>query len=784
MNKVTVSNDLKRNKTISLTLLLFITLSAALSVASVLIAIQTFTSVSNLYKTAQPPHFLQMHKGEINEEQVYSFMAENDLVTYSQIVAMVNIFGENITVVKENESYNLSDLRLDVGLVKQNEKKDLLLNYKHEKVVLNKGEIGIPVILKQMYDLKIGDRIMLDVEGIHKEFIVKEFVLDAQMNSTMASSTRVLLSDADFNDLFGKAGEIEYIIEVYFKDKNNASVFKTAYENAGLPADGQAVTYAMMFLLSALTDLITVFVLFLAGVLLIMVSFICIKYTIMAALEEDVREIGTMKAIGLSFKDIRGIYLNKYRILSVSGVIAGFIIALPGSNLLTDHISITFGKTGLPLFAVILAVAAGCFVYFLINRRCKKILNKIKKITVVDALVTSKGFEKETGKVRDGLFKSKRLSVNWLMGLREVSFKFKNWAIVFMVVLISVIMGLLPMNLLTTFESPEFITYMGGSPADILIEVESGKNLELNYAKVKRLLLNDDTVKNFFESRTVRAKTTDSEGKWMNIDIDVGTGSGSGLKYLSGRAPIGSKEIAISYMNASEMGVSVGNTVKLIIDDRERLFRVSGIYQDITKGGRTAKSENPFNELASGKYSFYVNLKENTDVKVKADEWKKNLGTGITADPMEEFIGQTLGQVTKQLKTMVLVVVLLGVFLIMLITVLFLKLRLAKDLSHIAILKAIGFSAGDIHRQYMIKVGLAAFFGILAGIVATDLLGEKIISFILGMAGLGIKKINLIASPLAKYIVVPVVFMGVILAVTRLVIGVVRRYSIVTVINE
>jgi len=171
-------------------------------------------------------------------------------------------------------------------------------------------------------------------------------------------------------------------------------------------------------------------------------------------------------------------------------------------------------------------------------------------------------------------------------------------------------------------------------------------------------------------------------------------------------------------------------------------------------------------------------------VKVKADEWKKNLGTGITADPMEEFIGQTLGQVTKQLKTMVLVFVLLGVFLIMLITVLFLKLRLAKDLSHIAILKAIGFSAGDIHRQYMIKVGLAAFFGILAGIVATDLLGEKIISFILGMAGLGIKKINLIASPLAKYIVVPVVFMGVILAVTRLVIGVVRRYSIVTVINE
>jgi putative ABC transport system permease protein len=33
----------------------------------------------------------------------------------------------------------------------------------------------------------------------------------------------------------------------------------------------------------------------------------------MAALEEEIVEIGTMKAIGMSYRDIRNLYLTKYK---------------------------------------------------------------------------------------------------------------------------------------------------------------------------------------------------------------------------------------------------------------------------------------------------------------------------------------------------------------------------------------------------------------------------------------------------------------------------------------
>lgn len=784
MKRAAVLNDFKRNKAINLTLFLFVMFSAVLSAASVLLAVQTIISIGKLYETAQPPHFLQMHKGEIDEDKVNKFMAENDLVTYSQIIALINIYGENLTVVGEKGTYDLSDLRLDIGLVKQNKDKDLLLNSNHEKVILNKGEIGIPVILKGMYDMKIGNKVIMEAGGIHKEFVIKEFILDAQMNSTMASSTRVLLSDEDYKDLFKKAGETEYIIEAYFNDKDYASAFQTAYENAGLPINGQAVTYAMIFLLSALTDLITVFVLIMAAVLLIIVSFICIKYTIMAALEEDVREIGTMKAIGLGFADIRGIYLIKYRILAATGVIAGYIIALMSGNLMTRHIDTTFGKSGMSGLTVIMSAAASCLVYILINIYCRKILKKIKKLTVVDALVSGKGFEKETGKVRDGLYRSKKVPVNWLIGFREVFYRFRNWMIVFMVVLIAVLMSLIPVNLLTTFEAPEFVTYMGCVPGDILIEVESGKNLEVNYAKVRKLLAMDDSVKDAFEYRTVRAKTTDSTGNLMNIDIDAGIGAGDKLRYLSGKAPQGDDEIAISYLNSREMGIEAGDSIDLLIGENVRQFRVSGIYQDLTGGGKTAKSVYNFPELAAHKYSFVVNLRENTDPKNKADEWAKIFGAGVSADPMEEFLDQTLGQISRQLKAMVFAVFSVGVLLVMLIMVLFLKLRLAKDLSDIAILKAIGFSMRDLCKQYMIKVGLTSLTGILAGITAANLFGEKIINVAMGIAGLGVKEICLITNPVIEYLIVPLLFMGAIMPVTRFIIRSIKKYNIVSVIND
>lgn len=784
MNWLIVKNDFRRNKVINLALLLFMMFSAGLAVLSVVMAVQTFTSISELYKTAQPPHFLQMHKGEINQKEIDEFMSDYEGITYWQTCTMIDVYGECLTVAGNKDMYNLSDCRLDIGLVKQNETKDLLLNSDHEKVTIHEGEIGIPVLLKEMYGMEIGDHVNLTCNNVTKEFVIKEFILDSQMNSSMCSSTRILLSNEDFEELSGQVGENEYLIEAYFTNSKDASDFQTAYENAGLPQNGQAVTYTIIFILSALTDIITVFVLLLVSILLIIVSFICVKFTIMAALEEEIGEIGTMKAIGLPFADIRDLYLNKYRALAMAGVMAGYILALLISSVFTKHISATFGNMRISALAVILSFVVGYLVFLLINYYCKKVLKKIKKVTVVDALVSGKGFEKHKGGIKDGLYKSKKLSVNWLMGIREVFYKFKNWIIVFAVVLITVMMVQVPVNLMNTFEAPEFITYMGSSLEDILIEVENGENLETSYVNAKQVLKNDDSIENYYEYRSVSVQTTDAENELMNLHIDCGDNSGNELQYLSGKAPEEKNEIAISYLNVNKIGKDTGDTMVLFFNNKEQEFVISGIYQDVTSGGYTAKSKYDFSGLTAKKYTFSVNLNNNADVGKKADEWSEILGAGVTVDPMEEFINQTLGGVVKQLRTVVFAIVIIGACLAMLITVLFLKLRLAKDLSEIAVLKAVGFSEHDIKQQYMIKIGCISITGILAGIILTDVLGEKIVNVALSIAGIGVKKVELIANPVIEYIICPLLLMVLILFVTWIVVRTIKKYNIISIINE
>ncbi|MGM0904757.1 MAG: FtsX-like permease family protein [Bacillota bacterium] len=784
MKWLLVKNDLLRNKVINLALLLFMMFSAGLTVLSVVTAVSTFTSISELYKTAQPPHFVQMHKGEINQEEIDLFMSDYEGITSWQTTTMIDVYGESFTVVGKESTYNLSDSRLDIGLVKQNSSKDLLLNSEHKKLTIHEGEIGIPVLLKETYGMEIGDHVILTSNDITKEFVIKEFILDSMMNSTMASSTRILVSDEDFYLLEGQVGENEYLIEAYLANSKDSSDFQTAYENVGLPQNGQAITYTIIFILSALTDIVTVFVLLLVSILLIIVSIICVKFTIMAALEEDIREIGTMKAIGLPFADIRDLYLHKYRALALAGVIAGSILAFLISDVFTRHISSTFGNTRMSPLAWILAFVVGYLVFLLITYYCKKILNKLKKITVVDTLVSGKGLEKNTGGIKDGLHKSKKLPVNWLMGIREAFYKFKNWMIVFAVVLMAVLMILIPVNLLTTFEAPEFITYMGSSLEDILIEVENGEHLETNYGNVVQVLENDKGIKNYYEYRRVLVLTADAEEEPMNLHIDSGDKSGDELQYLSGKAPEAGNELAISFLNADKIGKNTGETMVLFFDDKEQEFVISGIYQDVTSGGYTAKSKFDFPGLPAEKYSFSVDLQDQAEVEKKADEWSEILRAGITVDPMEEFINQTLGGVAKQLRTIVFIIVIIGAGLAMLMTVLFLKLRLAKDLSEIAVLKAIGFSEHDITQQYIIKIGCVSITGIFAGIILTDVLGEKMINAALSIAGLGVKKVELIANPVTENIICPLFLLIFILSVTWIVVRTKQNYNIISIINE
>ncbi len=782
LNLKMLKNDFKRNRAGNVALLLFMILATTQVVAATIVVTQLLSSMMGMYNTAKPPHFLQMHKGEINQEAIDTFCSSYDGITAYQTVSMIDVYGDDIKIIGD-KPFNLSDSRIDISLVKQNKEYDRLLDDNRNVIHLKKSEIGIPVILLGAYEINLGDTVAITNHGVTKEFKVTAFVHDAQMNSTLCSSTRLLISDEDYEELYGIMGEKEYLIEAYFTDSALASGFQTAYEKANLPQDGQAVTYRIIFLLSALTDISLAMILIFVSILLVMVALMCMKYTMMAALEEEVSEIGTMKAIGMSYKDIQNLYLKKYKIMATAGILIGYIIAIILSNLFTGHVSSTFGKQPVSLLTIGLPIIGCVLVYFITNHYCKKILKKLKKVTVVDALITGKGFGKGE-RVRDGLYQSKKMPVNLLMSVRETLHNFGGYVIVFVVMFLVIGIMMVPMNLLNTMKSKEFITYMGSSTDDVMIEIESGENLWNSYERVKKLLTRDPDIKEYKEYRSVRIEAYNSKKEWMNLHVDCGNHAGEELKYLYGKAPSIENDIALSKLNADAVGKNVGDCITIRVDDKQMEFTVSGIYQDVTSGGLTAKAINTFPGVESEKYQFTINLVDKVDANAKTLQWRMHIGGGCDIEPMEEFINQTLGGVAKQVEIAAIAVMVIGFLLAGLMVVLFMKLRLAKDVSQIAAMKAIGFTNFDVRRQYLYKIGMVSLIAILTGSIFSNVLGGKIVSLAFGIMGLGISKVTFIINPWIAFLLLPVTLLSVVVGVTWITSRQIREYQIISLINE
>lgn len=255
---------------------------------------------------------------------------------------MVQINGSNIFIKKKNQAEHNSVM--DISFVKQNSKFDFLLNLNNEVVDVRKGEIGVPIYYMQKYNLRMGDKIWVIKDNNELEFTISAFVRDVQMNSSIVSSKRFVISNKDFERIKRNFGESEYLIEFQLTDENKINEFENLYKSSNLPQKGPSITYSLFKTLNSLTDGIIAAVLIIISGLLMLIAMLCIRFTIITSMEEDYREIGVMKAIGIHNKDIQKLYITKYIVISAGGCICGYILSLFVTKIFTSNITLYMGR--------------------------------------------------------------------------------------------------------------------------------------------------------------------------------------------------------------------------------------------------------------------------------------------------------------------------------------------------------------------------------------------------------------------------------------------------------
>ena len=225
----------------------------------------------------------------------------------------------------------------------QSDSFDYLLGMENEILKPKDGEIYVPVCYQKEYDVNVGDT--ADICG--KTFVVAGFLRDSQMNSMLASSKRFLVSKADF-EMMKEHGSMEYLIEYRLNANADISEFASMYASEKLPANGPAITYPLIKMLSALSDGIMIGILLLVSVLVVVIALLCIRFTLLAKLEEDKKETGVLLALGTPLRDVKKMYLFKYLFLACIGAMIGMMLTYGIKGKMLSEIKASFGIATAP----------------------------------------------------------------------------------------------------------------------------------------------------------------------------------------------------------------------------------------------------------------------------------------------------------------------------------------------------------------------------------------------------------------------------------------------------
>ncbi|MBB6020434.1 putative ABC transport system permease protein [Paenibacillus sp. JGP012] len=770
-------NDLMRKKGITAALFIFVLLAALLVSSGSRMIMELTSSIQYLFSESKTPHFVQMHSGELDQAKVNQWAEGNALVEQHQIVEMVNIDGANLYLGAESEKNTV----MDIDLVTQNQQFDYLLNLNSEIIQVLDGEIAVPVYYLQQNQLKIGDKVRINNGAFERAYTIVDFVRDAQMNPSVVHSKRFIVSPNDWQELKQGVGEMEYLIEFRLNDAAKTSEFTQAYQNAGLPNAGPVVTYGLFQVLNAMTDGIIAAVIILVSLVLILIAMLCIRFTMLATIEEDYREISVMKAIGIAEKDIKRLYLVKYVFMAGVASVLGYVASLGVNKLFVSNIMLYMGKAPATLLHFAVPLLAAAVIFTMVVLFCRAVLRRFRSISAVEALRTGSLGDTQIIRNRLSLSRNRWSSVPVFLGLKEVMQRVKMFRLLLFVFIVSSFIMIVPINFLNTLQAPSFISYMGVGQSDIRIDLRHTDDIEQRYANLINQIKNDGDVKAYSPLVTSQFKIRNAEGSYDNLSVESGDFSIFPLSYLSGNAPATDREIALSDANSSELKLKTGDQLTLQVNGKDQVMTVSGIYQDVTNGGKTAKALLPYNKGSVLWYVVSLDLKDRSLMAAKVAAYEKDFSPARVTD-LQGYLHQTLGGTIQQLKLVTTLALAIGVFISILITSLFLQMLVAKDNNDIAVLRSLGFALSKIKLKYVVMSLAILIVGVAAGTILSNTLGPKLVSGI--MSSFGASNIVFVVDPMQAYVLCPLLLAGTIIVTAWISIQSIRETSISKMIVE
>lgn len=744
--------SLRKNRLVSVFMASFLVLSSALLSGALILSLGVFGTVDSFMESAGTPHFMQMHLGTLDTDRLEQFAINHDDVQAFEVIEYLNI--ENSQLVFAGQSLD-TEIQQN-GFVTQPEKMDHLLSPEGEIIHPQAGEVYVPYFYESKYDLETGDEITVNTGENTIVLTVAGAFRDSQMNSTLASSKRLLISTHDY-DVIASGQDVapEYLISFRLNSASDASAFEATYFDAGLESNGPSLTWSLYRLINSINDVITVLLFIMMAIIILVIAFLCIRYSLMTTIEEDLHDVGVMKALGISNSKIGSIYLSKYRILLGSGVIIGLLVSLLARGAILANVRRSMGDVNYPILGILAGVLGALLLYGLSMLYVRRVLHRLRNISPLNAFQGQSELHPRRQRPKTLVPPTTGEQVNRKVAWANIRHSLSPHFTILIVACLITLTMLIPFRFGETARSADFVTYMGMGNYDIRIDLPASEaSLEHADSIAAVLEIEDDVERLEIYTQEVEA-ATGSDGLTAPLRIDYGDHSTFPVRFSDGKAPETESEIAISAINSERFALGVGDTITIAGSDGPVALTISGIYQDITNGGKTAKAlPGPTMDDDGPQMMIAVEAAEGADMDNIIATIHQETGAASVIDT-GSYVQQMLGDIVRVMDTIAWVFAVVAIVLSALIAGLSIRLMRVQERKANAILGALGFTTSHLRKQYLLRIMTAMVIGVLIGVVLATPIGNVIGNAIfatVGVSGMALK-FNLVATLLGSALV-------------------------------
>ncbi len=763
-----LKKDLKRKKSMNFILLVFILLATMFISASVNNLLVAMNSVDDFMKSSELSDYMVVTMGGTpkesvpNDDRFVEFLDNQECITRYHIGDFMMPNGNDYSVrgqdtVDTGFTIMISDIYQGPQLFFTSQNKVI------EDIV--KGEIYLPRAIMMDNNLSEGDIFTLHVNDNDKlELKIKGYFKDSFIGSSMMGIKRLLVSEEDYKYIKENS---DYVYgHSYSIDVSDMEKFEKAYNDCEVNVifNGNWSLVKMSYVM----DTIIAAIFLMISVCLVIISAIMLKFTITFTVNEDYKEIGILKAIGISNIDIRKLYMSKYIFLALIGAILGFVVSIPVSKIMLNEITkniLLTGENGNIMVNLILS----CIVVVVVILSAYFSTAKINRFTPMDAIRSGNNGErfKRKGAIR---LSDSRLNVTSFLAVNDVLSELKKYMILLVASAIGIWLIVMPVNTINTLRSEKITDWFALTGSDIIV-VEERLTKVLTSGEKEEYYKYIADIENMLTEKNVKYERVSTEAMFRlsvrHGDISAKSIAMQGINtstldyvYDKGSAPMHENEVAITHIIAEKIDAGIGDTIYINTSDAEVSYIVTGIFQSMNNMGegiRFHEKEDVDYAAVMGGFGIQVVLSNEYGEEEKVEiieRLKDECGEEVILT-MSEFLNNMIGGIADQIADLKPVILTLVICINILIVVLMQKMFFIREQGQMGVLKAMGYSNKDIILWQTKRIMLVLFVGILLGTLTGTAFTQLTSGPVFKM--MGASRIEFQINPMEVYVGYPAV---------------------------